>query len=31
MEVDLLNVRIAFQKNTVTVDAIGNHKNEWTD
>lgn len=31
MEVALLNVRVTFQKNTVTVDAIGNHKNEWTD
>lgn len=31
MEISLLNVRITFQKNTVAVDAIGNHKNEWTD
>lgn len=31
MEIALLNVRVTFQKNTVTVDAIGNHKNEWTD
>ena len=31
MEVALLNVRVTFQKNAVTVDAIGNHKNEWTD
>ena len=31
MEVALLNVRITFQKNAVIVDAIGNHKNEWTD
>lgn len=31
MEVSLLNVRIAFQKNTVAVDAIGNHTNGWTD
>lgn len=31
MEVALLNVRITFQKNSVTVDAIGNHKNGWTD
>lgn len=29
MEIALLNVRITFQKNSVTVDAIGNHKNEW--
>ncbi len=31
MEIALLNVRVMFQKNAVTVDAIGNHKNEWTD
>lgn len=31
MEIALLNVRITFQKNSVTVDAIGNHKNEWED
>ena len=31
MEIALLNVRITVQKNTVTVDKIGNHKNEWTD
>lgn len=31
MDIALLNVRITFQKNTVVVDAIGNHKNEWTD
>ncbi len=31
MEIALLNVRIMFQKKAVTVDAIGNHKNEWTD
>lgn len=31
MEVALLNVRIMFQKNTVTVDAIGNQKNLWED
>lgn len=31
MEVALLNVRVTFQKNIVVVDAIGNHKNEWTD
>lgn len=31
MEVSLLNVRIAFQKNTVEVDGIGNHKNTWAD
>lgn len=31
MEVALLNVRITFQKNEVISDAIGNHRNEWTD
>ena len=31
MEVSLLNVRIAFQKNDVAVDGIGNHKNTWAD
>ena len=31
MEITLLNVRVTFQKNTVTVDAIGNHKNGWED
>ena len=29
MKIELLNVRIHINKNTVTVDAIGNHKNEW--
>ena len=31
MDISLLNVIILFQKNTVVVDAVGNHKNEWTD
>ena len=31
MDIALLNVKITVQKNTVTVDKIGNHKNEWTD
>lgn len=31
MDIALLNVSITFQKNAVVVDAIGNHKNEWTD
>ncbi len=31
MNVALLDVRISVQKNTVVVDAIGNHKNEWSD
>ena len=29
MKIELLNVRIHISKNAVTVDAIGNHKNEW--
>ncbi len=29
MNVALLNVEITFQKNSVEVDAIGNHKNGW--
>lgn len=31
MNVALMNTRITFQKNAVVVDAIGNHKNGWTD
>lgn len=31
MDIVLLNVRITVQKNMVTVDKIGNHKNGWTD
>lgn len=31
MDVALLNVKIAFQKKTLEIDAIGNHKNEWAD
>ena len=31
MDVALLNVKITFQKNSVEVDAIGNHKNGWAD
>lgn len=31
MEAALLNVKIAFQKNMVITDAIGNHKNQWLD
>lgn len=31
MDIALLNVSIIFQKDAVAVDAIGNHKNEWTD
>lgn len=29
MKIELLNVRIEIQKNTVVIDAVGNHKNEW--
>ena len=31
MEIALLNVRITFQKNTVTADGIGNHVASWED
>ena len=31
MDIALLNVKVAIQKNTVTVDVVGNHKNEWAD
>lgn len=31
MEVALLNVRITIQQSETTVDAIGNHRNTWTD
>lgn len=31
MDIALLNVRVVFQKSSVTVDAIGNHKNAWTE
>ena len=31
MDVALLNVKITFQKNSVDVDAVGNHRNRWTD
>jgi SPP1 family predicted phage head-tail adaptor len=31
MDIALLNVKITIQKNETVVDAIGNHKNEWTD
>mgnify|MGYP000008132677 FL=1 len=30
MDVALLNEKITFQKNSVEVDAIGNHKNGWS-
>jgi len=31
MNIRLLNEKVTFQKNTVTVDSTGNHRNEWTD
>lgn len=31
MKISLLNSRIQIQKNTIVTDAIGNHKNIWTD
>jgi len=31
MEIGLMRSRITIQKNTITVDAIGNHINTWTD
>lgn len=31
MEISLLNVRIAIQKQETEVDEIGNHTNAWTD
>ncbi len=31
MNIALLNVYITFQKNSVVVDAIGNHTNSWKD
>ena len=30
MEISKLSERIAIEKNAVTVDSIGNHKNTWT-
>lgn len=31
MDIAALNVKILFQKCEVIVDAVGNHRNEWTD
>ena len=31
MNIELLNVRIFISKNDVVTDAIGNHKNLWTE
>lgn len=31
MDIGLLNEKVIFQKNTVIIDSIGNHKNGWED
>lgn len=31
MNIASMNERITFQKNSVEVDAVGNHKNVWED
>ena len=31
MNIGLLNEKVTFQKNTVTTDSIGNHRNGWKD
>ncbi len=31
MKISLLNERVTFEKNTASVDAVGNHVNEWTE
>lgn len=31
MDIGLLNLRIQIQKNVITSDAIGNHRNSWLD
>ena len=31
MNIAAMRVRVTFQKNAVTVDKYGYHKNEWTD
>lgn len=31
MEISKLNERIVIEKNAVIVDAVGNHKNTWTE
>ena len=31
MNIAAMRVHITFQKNAVTVDKYGNHKNGWTD
>ena len=31
MDVARLNEKVTFQKNSVEIDTIGNHRNTWTD
>ena len=31
MHISALNIRILFQRNKTLTDAIGNHRNQWTD
>lgn len=31
MHISALNIRILFQRNETLTDAIGNHRNQWTD
>lgn len=31
MDIALMNVRITIQKSETVVDAIGNHRNQWSD
>lgn len=31
MKIELLNARIVISKNSVVTDAIGNHKNVWSE
>lgn len=31
MDIAAMNVRVTLQKNEVTTDKYGNHKNTWTD
>ena len=31
MDIALLNVKITVEKNEVTVDEIGNRRNDWSD
>ncbi|MGC2873082.1 phage head closure protein [Ihubacter sp. mB4P-1] len=31
MDIAVMNVRVAFQKNETVTDKYGNHKNAWTD